>query len=154
MGGCQGKGILPAWEMGCPLIWHPCGVPGLWWIEGCLGGILTLSPNLAKVEEKSATFILWLPYSLSIKIWEPEYQKGRPIHMVSWDTHCSDHKFISGLIALVLLLYARGTEIFVKAGVAEHFMAVLTEACHIFEILLEQGTGISLFRSPSFLYFH
>lgn len=40
-------------------------------------------------------------------------------------------------MALVLQLYARGTEIFGKARVAEHLMAVLSEACHIFETLLE-----------------
>ena len=55
-------------------------------------------------------------------------------------------KPISGLKILAPLLYVRGTEFFAKTGVVEHLiMAVLSEACHISEALLGQGTGIYFF---------
>lgn len=63
--------------------------------------------HIAKMAEKSTSLTIVAPLVLKYKTtWSAE------IHIVS------DCKLISCLMALVLLLFARETDIFVKAGVA------------------------------------
>lgn len=113
-----------------------------------------MSPHLANVKKKPPHFFWWFPYTSNVVKFGSIRKAGLftqsdKIHIVP---NC---KPISGLKILAPLLYARGTGFFVKTGVVEHLiMAVLSETCHISEALLGQGTGISLFRSPSFLHIH